>query len=125
MVLQRSFSPQLLLGVIYDGSPGSESALETGTSIMREREGLLAVIILADSIERAQELQGEAAGWLQTHSLEAHYRWLVGIEWGRLASLVRSEGFGALVLPAEGQALSGEALERFLEETEIPVLIVH
>jgi hypothetical protein len=86
---------------------------------------MLAVIILADSIENAHQFQGEAPGWLRARGLEGHYRWLVGIDRARLARLVRSEGFGALVLPAQGRELSGEALERFLEETEIPVLIVH
>jgi nucleotide-binding universal stress UspA family protein len=124
LVLQQTFAAQPLLGVIYDASPGAEAALDTAVHLLRGRDGFMTVIILAEGIEKARQLQEEVTRWLQARSLEARYRWLVGIDRGRLAAVARSEGCGALILPAGSQTLSSEALEKFLEETDIPVLLV-
>jgi nucleotide-binding universal stress UspA family protein len=124
LVLQQTFTTQPLLGVMVADSPGLDKTLEVAVNLLSGREGFLTAIIMAGEIEAARQLQVEVAQWLKSRGVQARYRWLVGIERSRLAALVRSEGLGALVLPASSGTLTGETLELFLEQTDIPVLLV-
>ncbi len=103
----------------------SRKALEAAYALLSGRGGSLGVIILAEDLEKARLLQQEVSQWLQSRGLAARFRWLVDFNPARLAALVNSERYGALVLPADIQALSGPALEAFLDDSEISVYVVH
>lgn len=125
LVFQETYRARSTLGVIYDGNPDAQRALGVVGELMRGRESVLSVLILAGNIEQAQQFQAEVSPWVQAHELEAHYRWLVGLDRSRLIALARNEGYDALVVPYACETLCGEALESFLEETDIPVFLVH
>jgi nucleotide-binding universal stress UspA family protein len=125
LVLRRAFQERSGIRVIYTGSPGSQKALEVGIELMRGREGSLGVIILARDLTQARSFQAEIRAQLEPNHLAANARWLVGIERNRLASFARNEGYNALVVHSECEFLCGKLLETFLEETDIPVFLVH
>ncbi len=125
LVLQQTYRARSMLAVIYDGAPQAQKALNVAGELMHGKEGVLNVLVLAGSIEQAQLYQSQVSPWVQARELEARYRWLVGLDRNRLAAFARNEGYDALVVPSECEMLCGDVLESFIEETDIPVLLVH
>jgi nucleotide-binding universal stress UspA family protein len=124
LVLQYGARLGLTVGVIYDGSEASQKALAAARSLLNQRNGYLNVIVVADDNQSARRFQSEVTHWLEQKMLTARYRWLVGPHRQYLASLVKSEQLGALILPADGERFSPEDIEALIEKLEIPVLLV-
>lgn len=125
MVLQQGAQLRSPVGLVYDGSLLSQRALLIATHLQRQRISFLVVIILADEVEKARQLQEEVAQWLRQHHLQARFRWLIHRAEGGLVSTVKEEQCGALVLPAESDILPGNALTEILDKMQCPVLVVH
>lgn len=123
LILQEGAHLGLPVGVIYDGSSKSQKALVAATNLLRQQDGFLVAIILADHVDKARQYQAEISEWAQEIQLHVHYRWLVDVNLGRLMRIVRSEHCGVMVLPAEGIIFQGEDLEELLNETDCPVLL--
>jgi nucleotide-binding universal stress UspA family protein len=114
------------LAVVYDGSPAAERALTTAGTLhcQRENNKVLIVLLSADSPQRAQALQAEAADHLGGLDTTAHYRVLTGTNVLYLADALQADECGMLVLPARSQALQNNALVELLEHLELPVMLV-
>lgn len=124
LILQEGAHLGLPVGVVYDGSPKVRKALVAAANLLRQQDGFLVVIILAEHVDSARQFQSEISEWAQDTDLHIHYRWLVDVNLGRLMRIVRGEHCGVMVLPAEGIVFQGEDLVELLEETDCPVLLV-
>lgn len=112
------------IGVVYDGTPVAQRTLKAAGDLMRGSKGYIIVVIMADDQETARNLQSDVAQWLKERELEGFYRRLVGEDRSALIKLLKTGGFGALVLPAKDESLPAETLEKIIDETDIPVFLV-
>ena len=125
MFLQHGAHVAHSVGVIYDGSPLAAQALELAASLIPDAKTGLSVLILAQEIELAHQLQPEVENWLVEQHLVGHIHWVHGPKGEHLAHLVHGEHLGILVMPAHMAALREDEMEKFLYENSIPVLLVH
>jgi nucleotide-binding universal stress UspA family protein len=112
------------LGVIYNGSDASKRALQAARHLAEGRQIRMDVILLAPDVDQANQLQAQVSEQLKSLEIEVNFRWLVGLERNRLNAVAKRDHFVALLVPAAGEILPGEALESFLNEAQIPVLLV-
>ena len=124
MFLQHGARIAHAVGVIYDGSLLSVRALWLAASILPVPAAGLSILLLADRVELAQQLEPEVERWLVEHNFHGHTHWVHGPGGKRLAHLVRAEHLGILVLPAQMEGLHEAELEEFLNETSTPALLV-
>ncbi|HEX7973975.1 MAG TPA: universal stress protein [Anaerolineales bacterium] len=126
LVLQHGVQLGLPVGVVFDGSPQSQRALEIAARLLRRREAYhLLVVLLAGDAEQARYLQGGVTRWLRSRDLQASYRWLLERSGKKLAAMIEGERQRCmLVLPAESQFLPPETILDLLNHTECPVLVV-
>lgn len=124
LVIRRDAHLGLPVGVLYDGSPLARQGLAAATTLLRQREGYLVVIILAGSPEEAQERQAQIGIPVRATGLHAHYRWVVRPDARKLEALLQAEQAGLVVLPGGMDLLQGKELETLLDEIDIPVLVV-
>jgi nucleotide-binding universal stress UspA family protein len=124
LIIQQGTRMGFVLGLLYDGSPASGRALQSATRLLQSRHGFLTILLLADEIEQARQMQSQVTHWLRERHLSARFRWLLGSAAKSLASIVKGEGYGALVVPSDMQTLTSEELADLLDEVEAPVLVV-
>jgi nucleotide-binding universal stress UspA family protein len=124
MFLQHGARIAHAVGVIYDGSALAVKALVLAAGLLPDPEAGISILILADRLERAQQIEPDVEQWLAGHHLTGHIHWVHGPDGKRLAHTARTERLGILVLPAELEALDEVELEAFLNETSTPVLLV-
>lgn len=124
LILQHGTRLGLPALVVYDGSPLAQKALATAASLVEGEDGSLMVLLIADGLDRARRLQAQANELLRGRELEVRYRSLTESSIPKLTHLVRTEKTGTLVLPARSSLLQAEALVTFLDEIEVPVLLV-
>lgn len=122
LLLQRDVGVRPPVVVTYDRSPTARQALMMAAHLVQKIGGYLTILILADALDRAQQLQAQAANWLGGQRLLVRYRQLVGAGVATLIHEVRAEGSGVLVLSVA--ILHPEALQRLLVEVDCPVLLV-
>jgi nucleotide-binding universal stress UspA family protein len=125
LIIRRGAHLGLPVGIVYDGSVHAQKAINTAVDLLRYQEGYLIIIIRAEDLETARQLQTEVSAWVRQRNLHSHYRWLVGEDLTGLNALIQEESCGILVLPAEVEALRGEKLKPVLEQLQCPVLLVH
>jgi nucleotide-binding universal stress UspA family protein len=123
LILQRKVRLGVPITVAFDGSETGHKALEAARLVWIEG-GPLNVLLLADDSDEAQRLQAEAGERLGKLAMEAQFSWRPNLDGPRLARLLRTEGCGVLVLPAESEQISGEILLNLLNEIECAVLLV-
>ncbi len=124
LILQHGTRLGLPVVVVYDGSVAAQKALAVAAYLVREQNGYLRVLTLAEDSDEAHHLSQQVDTWLQAQDLTAHYRWLDSARLSRLAHLVQLEQGGVLVLPAKIPNLQGETLLDLLDEIECPILLV-
>lgn len=124
LLLQRGACIGKPVLVTYDGSVGSRQGLALGARLAQADADKLTVLVMADSPETAQRLEGQAADWLRARGLAARYRRVTGDRVRALAQAVRAEGGGVLVLGGEPVLLENEAIQQLLDELPCPVLLV-
>jgi len=122
LLLQRDVGIMPPVVVIYDGSSTAWQALRMAARLARQTGGYLGMLILADSLDEAQQLQAEAADELRGRGLMVRYRRLLNAGIATLTHEVRSEGSGVLVL--SGTILQPDALQMLLDEVDCPVLLM-
>jgi nucleotide-binding universal stress UspA family protein len=118
LVLQRDRRMGTPLCVIYDGTKAARRAVEAVARLARG--GVPTVLIVASDEKAAERLEREAEEQLRARGMHPRLRRLVGKDRTALLGVIRAEGPGLLVLPAE----AGTDLGDFLAEIESPVLVV-
>ncbi|MEJ2562922.1 MAG: hypothetical protein P8Z42_09555 [Anaerolineales bacterium] len=109
--------------MVYDGSDSSKQALARASNLIRNSEGFLTVGILADTSERAKQLQKEAYQWLSERNLEPRFRWILDWSVDKVNALARTESC-LLILPRSIEALEENAVSEVIDEMDCPVLFV-
>lgn len=125
LIIRRGAHLGFPVGIVFDGSAHAQKALNTAVDLLRYQEGYLIIFIKAHDFDTARQLQEQISAWVHQRNLHAHYRWLVGEDLTGLDSLIREEGCGILVLPAELEALQGDRLQPILNQVQCPVFLVH
>jgi nucleotide-binding universal stress UspA family protein len=124
LVLQEGGNLGYILALVYDGSPASELGLQAALDLLKRRPAYLSVILVSEGIEQARQMQEQVNRELREHDQAASFRWLLAPRVKTLTMLIKSEGYGALILPAELNVLPAEGLPDLLDELDIPILIV-
>jgi len=92
------------------------------THLAQRKGGYLAILILANTVGEAQQLQAQAVNWLRGRGLAVRFRQLTGVDAATLIQKVRTERSGVLVLSVA--ILPLEPLQALLDEVACPVLLV-
>jgi nucleotide-binding universal stress UspA family protein len=124
LILQHGTRLGLPALVVYDGSPLAQKALATAASLVEGKDGPLTVLLLADGLDGARRLRDQADELLRGRGLEVRYRSLTETSIPKLTHLVQTEKIGTLILPARSSLLQAEALVTFLDEIDVPTLLV-
>lgn len=124
LIIQQGAHLGPLTMIVYDGSRTAIRALAAAAFVARVMDDDLTVLLIADDLDSARALEQEVGAWLADRGLTARYRRLTSDHVPRLGQMVRLEGGGTLVLPAEGAVLRDEQLLALLDEIESPVLLV-
>jgi nucleotide-binding universal stress UspA family protein len=123
LILQRKVRLGVPIAVAFDGSKRGQKALEAARLVWVEGSPVTVLLLAADS-DQSQSLQLAARERLGVLGLQAQFRWQPNLDGPRLARLIRTEGCGVLVIPAESEHISGEILLNLLNEIECAVLLV-
>jgi nucleotide-binding universal stress UspA family protein len=124
LILHEGTRLGLPVYVAYDGSQIGRQALAAGVSLLRGRDGVLSVLILADDPEAADDLEREAEDWLRQRDIEADFRHLIQPSVRRLTRLIAEEGCRVLVLPAPVPGISDYDLPDLFERVGCPIMLV-
>jgi nucleotide-binding universal stress UspA family protein len=108
--------------VTYDGSPVGRRAIKIAARLARKNGGYLAVLIVADTADEEYRLQAEMADWVRRQGLLVRFRRLPEASVLALTQAMQAEEGGVLVLSSTVLHLS--PLQKLLDETEYPVLVV-
>ena len=124
LIIQHGARFGLHLGVLFDGTDEGLKALQVSMNLLRRRTGYLTVIVLAADVDEAREYQVEASRLLRRYEQEANYRWLLTVDANKLSEAAKSLDLGAVVFPVNSEKVSEEDVTEFLDETDVPVLLV-
>jgi nucleotide-binding universal stress UspA family protein len=122
LLLQRDENIKPPVVVTYDGSPVARRAIKIAARLARRNDGYLAVLIVADAPDEEYRLQAEMADWLRRQGLLVRFRRLPEASVPALIQAMQTERGGVLVLSSTILHLS--PLQKLLDETECPVLLV-
>ena len=129
--------------VTYDGSPLGQRALATAASLHGVKPAgaglvpaqgrsqgrvqdppLLTVLLVAEEPALAQQLQEEAAAWLQRWGVTAEYHWLGLPTVANLVRTVQEASCNLLVLGGERVALAEEAVQSLLDSVGCSLMLI-
>ena len=123
LLLQEGTCLGLPVLAVYDGSPLAEKVLMVAAFLASSEDGPVTAVLVDDE-SGAETLRERAAARLLELGVRARYRQLNRSSVHRLARLVRDEGCGTLVLPAESALLQDEVLLALVDEIDVPTLFV-
>ncbi|MGA7393666.1 MAG: universal stress protein [Terrimicrobiaceae bacterium] len=110
--------------VVFDGSEASFKALGTAAQLAKVCGDGLIVLILADELKIARELQKQASAALKGVRQEARFRLLAGAERSDLIQAVRLEGAGLFVLPGSNALLQRDDFQDLVAQIGCPVFVM-
>lgn len=110
--------------VLYDGSEGSDRALDLAARLADDEPGALTVVIRADSEAEALRLRRKAAQRLAEQDHGARFRTAVAPSLTDLCRAVTAQRATALVIATEDPLIEGEGFRSLLDDVLCPVLIV-
>jgi nucleotide-binding universal stress UspA family protein len=122
LLLQRDEGIRPPVLVTYDDSPVARRAIKIAARLARRHGGYLAVLIVAATADEEYRLQAEMAEWLRRQGLLVRFRRLPEASVSALTQALKAERGGVLVLSSTILHLS--PLQKLLDETECPVLLV-
>lgn len=109
--------------VLFSGSQASINALASAVALSRRREIFITVGVVAKDSDHAREIQSAAHQWLQDNGEEARFRWLMGLDLGKLKQVVQEED-GMLVMPIDIPEISEAILTDLIESLECAIMVV-
>lgn len=124
LIMPQGEKFRLPLGLVFDGTEASYRVLTFTGELLKDQQAEIGVIILAPDIHKARELQKDIEKWVEEHDQQVSYHWLIGPRMRQLGAFVRSEGYRSLILPAPVEAVAIETITAFMDEVEIPVLLI-
>jgi len=122
LLLSRDADIRPPVVVFYDGSPVSQQSLLMAARLARQKEGYLFILLLANTLKEAEQLQAQASDRLRGSELLVYYRSLIGDDVETLIETVKKKRSGVLVL--SDTILQPEELQTLLDEVDCPVLVV-
>ncbi len=122
LLLSRDADIRPPVVALYDGSPTTQQALLMAARLARQKGEYLFILILADTLEVAEQLQIQVSDRLRGPDLLIHYRPLIGDGVEALIEAVLQERSGVLVFG--DTILQSEEMQMLLDEVDCPVLIV-
>ncbi len=111
------------LRVVYDGSQAAQRALDSAAMLAAQSQRELSVLLLVESEADAAELRKQAAKMLAERGLSARYRTLIEPDPDELAEAAEALDC-VLVLPADLAGMPEQAMLKFMDQLECPVLLV-
>lgn len=109
--------------VAYDGSSTSQKTLSAARLISTEGSPLI-VVIIADTRERAENLQAEVKESVQDTDQQVEFHWFAKLKGERLHQLALISGCDVVVLPTESESFDPETLVTMLNKADCAVLLV-
>ena len=122
LVLQHKGVVKPPMVVAYNGSPAAERALVRAAGLMQRKLGFMIILVAADTMDEAHQLQAQASDSLKGRRIMARYKRLADTSPRTLARQMRVVKGGTLVLSSE--TLSQEDLQNLLNQVASPVLLV-
>jgi nucleotide-binding universal stress UspA family protein len=110
--------------LVYDGSPGSDLALEAAVRLVGAKDSALTILIPAETPERGRELDAEVRERLARFRMVPTFVQVRRLELNDLCRLAGQTGSDVLVLNGRSPLLAGGAHAQLLEQVACPVLIV-
>ncbi len=110
--------------VVYDGSEGTERALEAAARLAKAGGTQLAVLLVAEAQDAAKRLEQKAAHLIEAWDVHLRFHALHEADVHSLFRAVQSEGSGLVVLSARSTVLSEETVRKLLDRLRNPVLLV-
>jgi nucleotide-binding universal stress UspA family protein len=110
--------------VIYDGTPDAKRRISIAAELARSGVNRITVLLAASDKESAVQMQDELDPVLNAAGAEVRYRSFDPKDEAALLRAVKAEGAGVLVLPGRKSLEKLPRLERFLGETEVPLMVL-
>ena len=124
-VLVVQSTPVRSIMVTYDGSPLARRALMTAAGLQRARRNThLTVLLLAEEPVLVEQLQEQAAMWLQTWGVTADYHWPGPPTLANLAKTAQEANCSLLVLGGERLSLSEETVQLLLDSIDCSLMLI-
>ncbi len=124
LLLQQGASIGQPVLVVYDGSSGAKQALAVATRLVQTISGKLIVLLLAETAENAQTLEGEVTEKLQRDRIQVRCHRIEPADLQKLIQVVHLERGGLLVLYRETPFWQEEDMQKLLAELQCPILVV-
>ena len=125
LIVQAGARPHRPLAVLYDGSPQAERALAASNMLNgQETPGQLLLVLLAPNQDGAAEMRRHILASYEGSVLPLRFSWLPAANPLQLAAILLAERTGTLVLPAHVAGLPAKTVVSFLEQLELPILLV-
>lgn len=109
---------------VYDGSEGTQRALDTAARLANAGGTRLVIILLADGPEMERELEHQAAERIEGWNVRSQFRSLPRADVQHVWRALQSEGNGLVVLSARGTLLSEEIIHKLLDRVRNPILLI-
>lgn len=110
--------------VIYDGSPDAKRRISIAAELARAGVNRVTVLLAVAEKERAERMRDELDPVLNDTGAEVRYRSFDPKDEATLLRAVKAEGTAVLVLPGRKSLEKLPRLEKFLGESEMPLMVL-
>ncbi|MEA2109003.1 MAG: universal stress protein [Pseudomonadota bacterium] len=110
--------------VFFDGSLSSGRALKTAALLARKNSERLVVILPAVEPDRLSELEQQVVNWQQQTQLQLRFMNLLNNDISALVQLGRGRQVGALILGQDSFSLDEHSINKLLDYSDCPVVLV-
>jgi nucleotide-binding universal stress UspA family protein len=110
--------------VTFDGSPASRQALQAAARLAQAGDHDLSVLLLSESADKVSNMKNELGAWLRRRGINASYSWLPEFTVDSLIKVVQAAADCVLVLGGENPLLEAGSIQKLLDATDCPLLLV-
>lgn len=109
--------------VTFDGSAAARQALAAAAQLAQTSGSPLSVLLVGEAEERPQ-LQQAAATLLEESEITTQFFWLKDVSFSALVEMIERNDNCVLVLGGDNPLLAPENIQRLLDRTDCPVMLV-